>query len=60
MGYLVWGSLGLLGGTGGLVATGHANTEVAALMTVVSLVALVAALIWHLSHSSPKDEGRRD
>lgn len=49
MSYLIWSSLALLGG-GALVSTGHANTEVAAIMAVVALVALVASCIWHLSH----------
>jgi hypothetical protein len=48
MGHLAWGALALLGGVGGLVSTGHANTEVAAIMTVAALGALVAAFIWHL------------
>jgi len=50
MSYLIWSSLALLGGAGALVSTGHANTEVAAIMAVVALVALAASCIWHLSH----------
>lgn len=51
MSYLIWSSLALLGGAGALVSTGHANTEVAAIMAVVALLALAAAsCIWHLSH----------
>jgi hypothetical protein len=48
MGYLVWGSLALLGGTGGLVATGHANLKLAEVMAALVLIALAGACIWRL------------
>jgi hypothetical protein len=50
MGYLVWGSLGLLGGTGGLVATGHAGLELAMIMAALGLGGLAGACIWRLTH----------
>jgi hypothetical protein len=58
MGYLIWSSLALLGGAGGLVSTGHANTQFAAIMAVAALLALASACIWRISHPSPK--ARRD
>ena len=50
MSYLIWSSLALLGGAGALVSTGRVDTEVAAIIAVVGLVALAAACIRHLSH----------
>jgi membrane protein implicated in regulation of membrane protease activity len=49
MSYLIWSSIALLSAGGALVSTGHANTEVAAIMAFVALVALAASCIWHLS-----------
>lgn len=50
MSYFIWSSLALLGGAGALVATGHANIEVGAIMAVVAFVALAASCIRHVSH----------
>jgi hypothetical protein len=60
MGYLVWGSLALLGGTGGLVATGHAGLEFAALMAGLALIVLAGACIWRVTHPGPYGHLRRD
>jgi hypothetical protein len=43
MSYLVWASLALLGGAGGVVSTGHANTEVAAIMAAVAISLYLAS-----------------
>ncbi len=51
MGYLVWGSLALLGGTGGVVSTGNASWKLAAITAGVALITLAGACIWRLSHS---------
>ena len=60
MGYVVWGSLALLGGTGGLVATGQAGFEFAELMAGLALIALAGACIWRLNHPGPRGHLRRD
>jgi hypothetical protein len=60
MGYLIWGSMALLGGTGGLVATGHAGLELAGIMVALALGGLVGACIWGLSHPVPNGDVRRD
>jgi len=60
MGSLVWGSLALFGGTGGLIATGHAGMEFAQFMAGLALIALAGACIWHLTHLGPHGHLRRD
>jgi hypothetical protein len=50
MGYLVWAGLGMLAGAGGLVATGHANIEIAAVLTAVALIAFAGAWVRLLIH----------
>jgi hypothetical protein len=60
MSYLVWGSLALLAGAGGVVSTGHANTEVAAIIAAVALIASAGACIWYLIHSGSKNQFHKD
>jgi len=60
MQYLPWVGLAVLGGVGGVVSTGNANMETAAIMGIVAFIALPAACIWRLSRISTKDEERRN